>query len=189
MWDATNPIGNKIYGHSNLTEIKLALDLFWRNNIKPEKLNLGLGFYGRSFQLANSACHQPGCAFKGGAAPGPCSKNSGTLTYKEIKDIITKHKIKPYHDKEAAVKYITWDNDQWVSYDDEETFKAKINFANKLGLGGLLIWAIDQDTDDLGKKKRAAPLTMGMLLLTVCRGSQRCHKPQIGHRTCNEVQR
>ncbi|KAF2003755.1 glycoside hydrolase family 18 protein [Amniculicola lignicola CBS 123094] len=149
VWDATNPIGNKIYGHSNLTEIRLALDLFWRNNIKPEKLNLGLGFYGRSFQLANSACHQPGCTFKGGAAPGPCSKNSGTLTYKEIQDIIKKHKIRPYHDKEAAVKYITWDNDQWVSYDDEDTFKAKINFANKLGLGGLLIWAIDQDTDDL----------------------------------------
>jgi len=149
VWDSTNPIGNHIYGHSNLTEIKLALDLFWRNDIKPEKLNLGLGFYGRSFQLSNSACYQPGCNFKGGAAPGPCSKNSGTLTYKEIQDIIKQHKIKPYHDKKAAVKYITWNQDQWVSYDDKETFKAKIDFANKLGLGGLLIWAIDQDTDDL----------------------------------------
>jgi len=36
-----------------------------------------------------------------------------------------------------------------VSYDDKDTFKAKIDFANKLGLGGLLIWAIDQDTDGL----------------------------------------
>jgi chitinase len=149
IWDSTNPIGNKIYGHSNLTEIRLALDLFWRNSVKPAKLNLGLGFYGRSFQLSNSACYQPGCSFKGGAAPGPCSANSGTLTYKEIQAIIKQHKIKPYHDKEAAVKYITWNNDQWVSYDDKETFKAKIDFANKQGLGGLLIWAIDQDTDDL----------------------------------------
>lgn len=149
VWDSTNPIGNHIYGHSNLTEIKLALDLFWRNDIKPEKLNLGLGFYGRSFQLSDTSCYKPGCNFKGGAAPGPCSANSGTLTYKEIQQIIKQHKIKPYHDKEAAVKYITWNQDQWVSYDDKETFKAKIDFANKLGLGGLLIWAIDQDTDDL----------------------------------------
>ncbi|KAI0572128.1 Glycosyl hydrolases family 18 protein [Pyrenophora tritici-repentis] len=149
VWDSTNPIGNHIYGHSNLTEIKLALDLFWRNNVKAEKLNLGLGFYGRSFQLSNSACYKPGCNFKGGASPGPCSKNSGTLTYNEIQDIIKQHKIKPYHDKEAAVKYITWNNDQWVSYDDKDTFKAKIDYANKVGLGGLLIWAIDQDTPDL----------------------------------------
>ncbi|KAI4634170.1 uncharacterized protein J4E87_001340 [Alternaria ethzedia] len=149
IWDSTNPIGNHIYGHSNLTEIKLALDLFWRNDIKPEKLNLGLGFYGRSFQLSDPSCYRPGCNFKGGASPGPCSDNSGTLTYKEIQQVIKQHKISPYYDKEAQVKYITWNQDQWVSYDDKDTFKAKIDFANKLGLGGLLIWAIDQDTDDL----------------------------------------
>ncbi|KAF2856398.1 glycoside hydrolase family 18 protein [Plenodomus tracheiphilus IPT5] len=44
---------------------------------------------------------------------------------------------------------MTWNQDQWVSYDDKDTFKAKIDFANKVGLGGLLTWAIDQDTDDL----------------------------------------
>ena len=44
---------------------------------------------------------------------------------------------------------IVWDHDQWVSYDDEETFKQKIEFGNKVGLGGLLIWAIDLDTPDL----------------------------------------
>ncbi|KAI0595746.1 carbohydrate-binding module family 18 [Biscogniauxia sp. FL1348] len=149
IWDSTNPIGNHIYAHSNLTEIKLAFDLFWRNSVPAKKLNLGLGFYGRSFQLSDPTCHVPGCQFKGGASPGPCSQNSGTLTYREIMDIITNKKLQPYHDKENAVKYITWNQDQWVSYDDAETFKQKIDFANKLGLGGLLIWAIDQDTDDL----------------------------------------
>ena len=53
------------------------------------------------------------------------------------------------YDKEAGVKYITWDRDQWVSYDDEDTFQQKIKYANEVGLGGLLIWAIDLDTDDL----------------------------------------
>lgn len=42
-----------------------------------------------------------------------------------------------------------WNNDQWISYDDEETIKAKIEFANDQGLGGLLIWSVDQDSDDL----------------------------------------
>lgn len=71
VWDAQNPIGSQVLAHTNLTEIKLALDLLWRNNVKPDKVNLGLGFYGRSFQLADPSCSAPGCRFLGGAAPGP----------------------------------------------------------------------------------------------------------------------
>lgn len=87
--------------------------------------------------------------FKGGADPGSCTKNSGTLSFREIQAIIDQFDIEPYWDKEAAVKYITWNQDQWVSYDDEDTFKQKLEFGNKLGIGGMLIWSIDQDTDDL----------------------------------------
>ncbi|KAI1776334.1 family 18 glycosyl hydrolase [Hypoxylon cercidicola] len=149
IWDSWNPIGSNVLAHSNLTEIKLALDLYWRNDVPPEKLNLGLGFYGRSFQLTDPSCFKPGCQFRGGASPGSCTKNSGTLAYREIVDIIDKKKLKPYYEKEHAVKYIVWDQDQWVSYDDEETIEAKIKFANDQGLGGVLIWSVDQDTDDL----------------------------------------
>jgi chitinase len=35
------------------------------------------------------------------------------------------------------------------SYDDATTFKAKIDYANKMGLSGLMVWAIDQDDSDL----------------------------------------
>lgn len=119
------------------------------DDVPPEKIILGVGFYGRSFQLSDASCFRPGCKFKGGASPGSCTKNSGTLSYREITSIIDQHDLKPYHDEDAAVKYITWDNDQWVSYDDGDTFKQKVEFGNKLGLGGLLIWSIDQDTDDL----------------------------------------
>ncbi len=47
------------------------------------------------------------------------------------------------------MKYITWNRDQWVSYDDQQTFQQKIKFANGQGLGGLLIWALDLDTGNL----------------------------------------
>lgn len=36
-----------------------------------------------------------------------------------------------------------------MSYDDSETFEQKIKFANEVGLGGMLIWAVDLDTNDL----------------------------------------
>jgi GH18 family chitinase len=48
-WDQNNEIGNKMYAHTNLTEVELALQLFWRVGIDPALINLGIGFYGRSY--------------------------------------------------------------------------------------------------------------------------------------------
>ncbi len=149
VWDGNNPIGKQLLAHTNLTEISLALDLFWRNEVDPGKVNMGLGFYGRSFQLSDPGCSTPGCMFKAGASKGPCTDNSGTLSYREIMDIIDEYSLTPYYDEVNAVKYITWGGDQWVSYDDIDTFQQKIDFANSLGLGGVLIWALDLDTPDL----------------------------------------
>ncbi|KAK7756344.1 hypothetical protein SLS62_001570 [Diatrype stigma] len=153
IWDSTNPIGSHIFAHSNLTEIEEALNLLWRNDVPANKLNLGLGFYGRSFTLVDPLCVTPGCGFRGGANKGPCSDNSGTLTYREIQQIIKDKKLTSHHDKKAGVKWINWDQDQWVSYDDADTFKQKIDFANDQGLSGLLIWAVDQDTQNLDALK------------------------------------
>ncbi|KAJ5153568.1 uncharacterized protein N7482_010046 [Penicillium canariense] len=140
VWDSTNPIGSIVQAHTNLTEIKLANELFWRVGIPPAKLVMGFGFYGRSFTLANPDCTKPGCPFSGASSPGPCSATGGILTYYEIiaalKDgSASKSKraaITPVHDKDDAVKYFIFDDDQWISYDDETTFKQK---------------ASDQDTD------------------------------------------
>ncbi|ENH99491.1 glycoside hydrolase family 18 protein [Bipolaris maydis ATCC 48331] len=121
----------------------------YENDVPANKLNMGLGFYGRAFQLADPSCNKPGCLFKGGATKGACSGESGILSYREIQEIIKNKKIKPIHDKQAGVKYITWNTDQWVSFDDKETFKQKKDMAAKLGLGGYLIWAIDQDDAEM----------------------------------------
>lgn len=39
-------------------------------------------------------------------------------------------------DEEAACNIVTYDTDQWVSWDDAETLKLKIDFANQRCLGG-----------------------------------------------------
>jgi chitinase len=40
------------------------------------------------------------------------------------------------HDLEAAAKIVTWDGDQWASFDDAETLKIKLDYANQRCLGG-----------------------------------------------------
>lgn len=135
-----------VQAHTNLTEIDDAMDLLWRENIDSSKVVLGLGFYGRAFTLADPSCNTPGCAFSGGANPGNCTQTSGILSDAEISAIITQYNLTPTLDATAAVKYMSWDSDQWVSYDDTETFQMKIEYANSLCLGGVMAWALDLDT-------------------------------------------
>ncbi|KAK8137867.1 hypothetical protein PG984_001247 [Apiospora sp. TS-2023a] len=147
VWDAqSKALGPHIAPHTNVTEIDMGLDLLWRAGIEPSKVVLGLGWYGRSFTLVDSACNTPNgvCQFSGGAKAGPCSDASGILTLQEIKDVISDNHLQPVWDKQAAVKWITWDSNQWVSYDDDDTFDQKRKFANSRCLGGTMVWAMDQ---------------------------------------------
>ena len=111
---------------------------------------MGFGFYGRAFTLADPGCSKPGCEFKGASDPGPCTAEGGYLAHYEIMDILNgkgskkRATIEPILDKESAVNYLTFGNDQWVSYDDKVTLKQKVDWANDVGLGGGLIWASDQ---------------------------------------------
>ncbi|KAI7511872.1 glycoside hydrolase [Hortaea werneckii] len=146
VWDQNNPIGSIVQGHSNLTEIKESVELLWRNNVPPGKNVLGTGFYGRSFTLEDPSCDVPGFTFSGAANKGDCTDEGGILGFFEIQEILKNgNDIKKVHDKEAAVKYFRFDTDQWVSYDDAETFDQKVEWADSIGLGGLMSWAIDLD--------------------------------------------
>lgn len=145
-WDSTDPyIGAVVYAHTNLTEIDLTMDLFWRNNIDSSKITMGMGFYGRSFTLADPFCTSPGCPFSSGGNPGPCSASAGTLMFSEIEAIIAAGAT-PTLDSAAAVKQLVFDTDQWVSYDDVETLKMKVDYANGKCLGGTMVWAISTDS-------------------------------------------
>ncbi|KAH8896309.1 glycoside hydrolase [Thozetella sp. PMI_491] len=149
VWDSTvQSIGAFAYAHTNLTEINEGLELLWRNNINPERVNMGLGFYGRSFTMADPSCMTAGCPFTSGANGGECTGTPGVLSAAEIVKII-KNGATVTFDPVAAVKIVTWDTDQWVSWDDAETLKLKQDFANKRCLGGTMVWAIDLDDGTL----------------------------------------
>lgn len=40
----------------------------------------------------------------------------------EITSILEQTGAKPYFDKEAAAKYLVYEGDNWISYDNTETF-------------------------------------------------------------------
>jgi chitinase len=135
-WDSTvKAIGPYAFAHTNLTEIQLGLELLWRNNINPGRVVLGLGFYGRSFTMKDPGCMHAGCEFTDGARGGACTGTPGVLSAAEINAIIADGATVTM-DEKAAVKIVTWDSNQWVSYDDAQTLKIKLDYANLRCLGG-----------------------------------------------------
>ncbi|KAK2760017.1 hypothetical protein FQN54_002753 [Arachnomyces sp. PD_36] len=152
VWDSTvESLGPYAYAHTNLTEIQMGLELLWRNNINPGRVVMGLGFYGRSFTMSSPTCMAPGCKFKDGAKGGECTGTPGVLSAAEINKILKRDDAKVTFDQAAGVKIVTWDTDQWVSWDDEETLKIKLEYANRRCLGGTMVWAIDLDDGTLIK--------------------------------------
>lgn len=85
--------------------------------------------------MKDPSCLSAGCPFSDGAKGGACTGTPGVLSGKEIRDIIAKGATVTF-DQAAAVKIVTWDTDQWVSWDDEETLKIKVDYANQRCLGG-----------------------------------------------------
>lgn len=110
IWDSTDPIGPYVYAHTNLTEIDLALDLFWRNDISPSMINLGLAFYGRTFELSDPSCITPGCPFSGAGPAGPCTNTPGILSYSEIQNILSQEvdEYQYIYDSTAGVNYLVY---------------------------------------------------------------------------------
>ncbi|KKK25937.1 hypothetical protein ARAM_004842, partial [Aspergillus rambellii] len=145
-WDAPIPsLGPHALAHTNLTEINQALELLWRNNINPHRINLGLAFYGRSFTLEDPQCTQPGCRYRDAGRAGPCTNTAGVLSATEIQGILASGggggggmRARQTLDVAAAVQIVVWDQDQWVSWDDEVTLGLKVEFANRRCLGGTM---------------------------------------------------
>lgn len=148
MWDHDNTwTGPYLMGHTNIQEIDLGLDLLWRNNIDPKNVVFGMAFYGRSFTMADPNCHEPNgaCEFSTGGQAGTCSDTVGILTYQEISARNTTLDVHTFYDFNTTVKYNIYNGDQWVSYDDEQSWTDKKDFVSKRCLSGIMVWALDQD--------------------------------------------
>lgn len=142
-WDAdVKALGKKVRGQADIREIEANTVPLWFDGVDPSKVNFGLAMYGRGYTLADPSCSDLLCPFSGPSLPAPCTNFEGVMSLVEIEQLIKKRNLKPKFLEESLMKQITWD-DQWIGYDDDETFEAKRNFADGLCFGGTMIWSID----------------------------------------------
>ncbi|KAI8310233.1 Chitotriosidase-1 [Colletotrichum sp. SAR11_240] len=142
-WDAdVLALGKKVRGQADIQEISKNTVPLWFDGLNPAKLNFGLAMYGRGYTLADPSCSDLLCPFSGPSNPAPCTNFEGVMSLVEIEQLIKRRNIKPKYLADSMMKQITWD-DQWIGYDDEETFAAKRSFADGLCFGGTMIWPDD----------------------------------------------
>jgi chitinase len=55
------------------------------------------------------------------------------MSFAEIETRIKMYSLTAAEDEKASVKYMAFDQDQWVSWDDETTLQKKVDFANEQG--------------------------------------------------------
>ncbi|ORX69533.1 glycoside hydrolase [Linderina pennispora] len=147
-WDANvKSAGPYLNPHANITEVNTAIKILERAGVKSDKILMGLGFYGRSFKMADSRCSTTGCKFTEGGAPGKCTNASGVLSYAEIAELKSIASDMRY-EQDAMVNIMVYGDSNYVSYDDPASLKRKVMGAKSLCLAGTAMWAIDMDDKD-----------------------------------------
>lgn len=117
----------------------------WINaGASPSKLNLGLGFYGHNFQLADNEINGIGAPTTGPGQAGPYTQAAGYKSYLEICSDLMEGGWTTVYDNQQQSPY-SYKADQWVGYDNVQSITAKSQYAVSRGLGGVMMWAIDQD--------------------------------------------
>ncbi|XP_076438091.1 chitotriosidase-1-like [Babylonia areolata] len=116
-------------------------------SIPRQKLNLGLAFYGRSFNLSDAHNTQVGAPQNGPGAGGELLGDPGVMVYYEVCKLLTEHNdtiTEAGRLPGTQAPYVV-DGVRWTGYDDVESIKEKVDYAVQKGLGGVSIWSIDMD--------------------------------------------
>ena len=129
----------------------------------PEKLNLGVAFYGRGWALASL----PAPAFESesglgtgdmgglGEAGSPLSGsgygfgtwNAGVFDTQDLaENYVGKNGYVRYFDQEARVPYLS-NGYSFITFDDGESILEKLGYAARMKLGGVMFWEFGGDRD------------------------------------------
>ncbi|XP_062272622.1 acidic mammalian chitinase-like isoform X1 [Scomber scombrus] len=115
---------------------------YWRDQGTPlEKLRMGFATYGRTFRLTSSETGV-GAPANGPASAGSYTREAGFWAYYEICGFLKGTTISWIEDQKVpyAVK-----NNEWVGFDNKESYETKVRYLQEQKFGGAFVWALDLD--------------------------------------------
>uniref|UniRef100_A0A6Q2WYT4 chitinase n=1 Tax=Esox lucius TaxID=8010 RepID=A0A6Q2WYT4_ESOLU len=115
---------------------------YWRDKGTPvEKLNMGFATYGRTFRLSSSDT-RVGAPANGPASAGPYTREAGFWAYYEICTFVKGGTVEKIEDQMVPYAY---KGNEWVGFDNRESFKTKVQYMKEKKFGGAFVWALDLD--------------------------------------------
>jgi chitinase len=118
-----------------------SFNLFVKAGVPPEKLVMGLPFYGRSWIMKSANKH---------GINMPVERNARGGGYTYIKDsLIDKKGFVRHWDEKAKAPYLfNATTNQLIVYDDEESVKLKCEYVIDKNMGGVMFWQYASDTSE-----------------------------------------
>uniref|UniRef100_A0A3Q3FFN8 Acidic mammalian chitinase n=1 Tax=Labrus bergylta TaxID=56723 RepID=A0A3Q3FFN8_9LABR len=136
LYKGSQDIGDHVYLN---TDFAMG---YWRDKGTPvEKLNMGFATYGRTFRLSGQSS-QVGAPVSGPAAAGAFTREAGFWSYYEICTFLQGASV--YLIQDQKVPYAVNQN-EWVGFDNKESFETKVRYLKDNQFGGAFIWALDLD--------------------------------------------
>ncbi|CAG4980791.1 unnamed protein product [Colias eurytheme] len=136
--------GDEHVARENLNTVDVAVEYWLSQGFPPEKLVIGLPFYGHTFTLTNPNIYSVRAPSFGPGISGPYTATSGNIGYNEFCSLLREQEWNIYFDSLAKVPYAV-QNRNWVSYDDVNSLIAKAKYALSMNLAGVMIWSIETD--------------------------------------------
>ncbi|KAF9966986.1 hypothetical protein BGZ70_000526 [Mortierella alpina] len=136
----------------------------------PQQINMGVPFYGRSLITQQDMVHAESMAApfektvpigdnNDGLWTDPCEKTaaySGVWKYRNLREqgvidaagVAIAPWVRRFDEDSQTPWLFNPKTRQFISYDDRQSLQAKVEYAKQKDLGGLMLWAINQDTSD-----------------------------------------
>ncbi|KAF9455396.1 glycosyl hydrolases family 18-domain-containing protein [Collybia nuda] len=163
---------NQVENHAPIADTRIpgwsftsAIDQYLGAGVPPAKLMAGLPLYGRVWTLSDLSNTSPGAPGTAGTA-GRCTAEHGYMSYFEIKEVsdaqegkgVTFEPQDGWQTMPLVTPFVQVFDNQWVGYDDDVSFSAKVGIINDRGLGGAMLWAVDLDTSDAALTRKLLDL-------------------------------
>ncbi len=147
-WETTvnhnSPLYATVKGNKDFC-LDAAFKLYLAKGAPAAKINLGVAFYGRTFQKATEmyGTHNSTSSY-GDISTWPASTYEGIPPYHDILSKWNSIGAVRYWDDVAKVPWIKYNNGV-ISYDDEESIGLKAEYVQKNNGAGVIIWEMTGD--------------------------------------------
>lgn len=143
-WESRTGYNAPLYASDGLS-VSDTVDAYLNAGAAPEKLNLGLAFYGRGWGNTQGAGPEQSGTALNGTGYGLGTWEGGVFDYWDIRtNYEGKNGYVRYYDEQARVPYLS-DGSTFISYDDMQSIREKLSYARDKKLGGVMFWEFSGD--------------------------------------------